>query len=456
MLERLFGLKRAGTSVGRETVAGLVTFASLSYILFVQPAILSHPVAGMDPGGVLFATCVASALACFLMGLLANYPIALAPAMGHNLFFVFTVCLVMGFTWQEALAANLIAGLVFLALSWSSLRESVMYAIPHDLGAGITAGIGLLIALVGLEFGGLVQASEATYIQLGRLGSPVAMLALFGLGLQVVLVVRRVAGAILIGLGGTALVGLVASQFFALETPLVRWQGVVGAPPAPSAAFALDLGSLFARPWTDWLAVIVIFLVLDLFDTIGSLLGLGRHAGLLEDGRLPRARPAFLADAVGTTLGSLLGTSTVTVYIESATGISAGGRTGLTAVVVGVCMLAGLVFSPLIATIGGGVPAGGDSVVVYYPVIAPVLILIGTAMMAGLKEVEWSDPARAIPPFLCLLIMPLSFSITDGIAWGCIATSVIALSGRGGKTSPLVHLFTLLFVVRYVYMLRFG
>jgi len=456
ILERIFQLEKAGTTVGRETVAGLVTFSTLSYILFVQPALLSHPAAGMDPDGVLFATCVASAVACFFMGLVARLPMALAPAMGHNLFFVFTVCLLMGFTWQEALGANLIAGLVFLALSWSSWRERVMLALPRELAAGITAGIGLLIALVGLEFGGLVGDNPATLIELGDLSAPTALLALFGLLVHVVLAARRVRGGILIGLGVTAMAGLAASAAFGLETPLVVWQGVVGAPPAPSAAFQLDLAGLFARPWTDWLAVILVFLVLDLFDTVGSLLGLGKQSGLMRDGQLPRAKGAFFADAVGTTLGSLLGTSTVTVYIESASGIAAGGRTGLTAVVTGLCLLTGLVCAPLIATIGGGVPVGAEGAV-HYPVIAPVLVLIGSMMMGALKEVDWGDPARAIPAFLTLLIMPLSFSITDGIAWGCIAASVIALgTGRPRSVPLLVHAFTVLFILRYLYMLQLG
>lgn len=456
LLERIFRLRDAGTTVGREVVAGLVTFSTLSYILFVQPAILSHPIAGMDAGGVLFATCVASAAACFLMGLCARLPLALAPAMGHNLFFVFTVCLLMGFRWQEALAANLVAGLVFLALSWSSWRERVMYALPTDLGAGITAGIGLLIALVGLEFGGLVADNPQTLVELGDLSAPTTLLALFGLIVHAILSARRVRGAILIGLCVTAAAGLAVSALFELEAPLVVWQGIVGAPPAPSTAFEFDLTGLFARPWTDWLAVIAIFLVLDLFDTVGSLLGLGRQAKLMSDGKLPRARQAFLADAAGTTLGALLGTSTVTVYIESASGISAGGRTGLTAVVTGLCLLAGLVFSPLIATVGGGVPVG-DAGAVHYPVIAPVLVLIGSMMMSALREVEWQDPAKAIPAFLTLLVMPLSFSITDGIAWGCIATSVIALgTGRVRSTSLLVHAFSVLFVLRYLYMLQLG
>jgi len=452
-LERLFELERRGTTVGRELVAGLVTFSTLSYILFVQPAILSHPAAGMEPGGVLFATCVASAAACLLMGLVAKLPMGLAPAMGHNVFFVFTVCLLMGFSWQEALAANLVAGLVFLALSGTRLREQVMYALPRHLAAGITAGIGLLVALVGLQFAGWIGDHPQTLVQLGELGAPASLLALFGLFVQVVLAARGVPGGILIGILLTAAAGLGASALFDLDAPLVEWGGLVAAPPAASAAFELDLAGLFARPWADWLAVIAIFLLLDLFDTVGSLLGLGRQSGLMRGGELPGARGAFLADATGTTLGALLGTSTVTVYIESAAGIAAGGRSGLTAVVVGLGFLAALVFAPLIQSIGGGVPGAGGATL--YPVIAPVLVLVGSMMMGSLADVDWKDPGQGIPAFLTLLVMPLSFSITDGIAWGCIATSVVAVSrGRGHGTSWLVHLFSILFLLRY--LLAFG
>lgn len=450
LLDRLFHLRESGTSAGREAAAGAVTFAALSYILFVQPTVLGA--AGMDAGGVLFATCVASAVACFLMGLLANHPFALAPAMGHNFFFTYAVCLGMGFGWQQALAANLVAGVVFLALSATPFRERVMAAVPRHLGAGIAAGIGLLIALAGLEWGGLVRAHPTTYVQLGELGSPVCLLSLFGLCASSVLLVRRVPAALLFGLLLTAAVGLAASSLFALETPLVVWKGLVGAPPSPAGtAFQLDFAGLLARPWTDWLAVIVVFLFLDLFDTIGSLLGLGRQAGVLRDGRLPRARGAFTADAAGTTLGALLGTSTVTTYVESAAGISAGGRTGLTAVVTGLLMLGALVFAPLLATVGGGVPSAADPAIVHYPVIAPVLVLIGTFMVGAVHDVDWKDPVVAIPAFLTVIVMPLSFSITDGIAWGFIATSVLGLaSGRGSETPPLLHLFAALFVLRYV------
>jgi AGZA family xanthine/uracil permease-like MFS transporter len=439
-LERCFRLAEAGTTARREVVAGLTTFATLSYILFVQPAVLTE--CGMDPGGVLFATCLASALACFLMAWWTNYPIALAPGMGTNFFFAYAVCLGRGFTWQEALAANLLAGGLFLALTWTGFRERVMEAIPPHLKHAIAAGIGLLIALVGLEWGGLIVAHPVTYVQLGELGSPVALLALFGLALSAVLLARGVVGALLIGLLTTTAVGAAVG--------LVRFEGVVGAPPSPAAtAFQLDFAGLFARPLGDWLAVLGVFFLLDLFDSIGTLVGVGQRAGLVVNGKLPRARGALAADAVGTVVGAVLGTSTVTSYVESAAGVASGGRTGLVAVVVGLCLLLALVFAPLFGAVGAGVEAAEG--VVRYPVIAPVLILIGAVMATSLKHVEWDDVRQSIPAFLTLAIMPLTVSITEGIAWGFVATSLLDLTTKGPRrVSGLVHFFAVVFVLRYV------
>ena len=454
-LERRFALAAHNTTVRTEVGAGVATFLTLSYILFVQPAVLSLPPCGMDPGGVLFATCVASALACFLMAWWANHPIALAPAMGHNLFFVFTVCAGMGFTWREALAANLLSGLAFLALAGTGLRERVMHAVPDSLKSAIAVGIGLLIATVGLQWGGLVVDQPVVLVQLGELGHPVALLSLFGLALTSVLLARGHRGAILVGIAASVAVGLAASRLAGLETPLVRWEGVVGPPPSPAGtAFELDLPGLFGRPLTDWLAVVLTFLLLDLFDTVGTLLGVARQAGLLRDGRLPRARGALAADAAGTVAGSLLGTSTVTSYVESAAGVAAGGRTGLTAAVTGVCLLASLVLGPLIETVAAGVNVGtAAEPVLRYPVIAPVLILIGALMMRSVRDVDWKDMAVAVPAFLTIVVMQLSFSITDGIAWGLIAHSLLALAtSRARETPLLMHAFALLFLLRYVWL----
>ena len=453
LLERRFHLREAGTSLRREVVAGLVTFATLSYILFVQPTVMGA--AGMDRGGALFATCVASALACFLMAWWANHPFALAPAMGHNFYFAYVVCGSMGFRWQEALAANLLAGLAFLALVPTGLRERVMEAVPPALRSGIAAGIGMLIALIGLEWSGIVVDHPATLVQLGDLSEPLCLLSIFGLALCAALLVARVPAALLLGMLGTAAVGWLASRVFALEPALVSVHGVVGDVPSPAAtAFQLDFAGLFRHPLPEWLTVLCVFLFLDLFDTVGSLLGLGRKAGVLEDGRLPRARGAFAADAVGTAAGACLGTSTVTSYVESAAGIAAGGRTGLTAAVVGTLFLLALFFAPLVEVVGAGVVvASGDAEVLRYPVIAPVLVIVGALMMGALADVAWEDGAQAVPAFLTAFLMPLTFSITEGIAWGFIATSLLSLvPGARVQAGPLVHVFALLFVLRYAFL----
>ncbi|MCC6405874.1 MAG: NCS2 family permease [Planctomycetes bacterium] len=450
-LERRFRLRERGTSVGIEVLAGLTTFATLSYILFVQPAVLSSPGCGMDPGGVLFATCVASALACFLMAWWADYPIALAPGMGHNFLFAFTLCGAMGWSWRQALAANLIAGVAFLGLARFGLRERVMNALPQGLAHGIAAGIGLLIAFIGLQWGGLVRAQPATLVQLGELSSPVALHTLGGLAIAVVLLARGVRGALLFAIVASALGGWLASRVFALATPLVEFNGVVGPPPDPrGTAFQLDFAGLFARPWTEWLPIVAIFLCLVLFDTIGTLVGVAGKAGLMVDGKLPRAERALAADAAGTTLGALLGTSTVTSYVESAAGVTAGGRTGLTAIVVGVLFLCALVFAPLIHSIGAGVDVDGA---LRYPVIAPVLIVVGFLMVAELRHVRWDDPVESFPAFLCTVVMQLSLSITEGVAFGFLASSILSLAtGRARETSPIVHAFALLFAARYVWL----
>ncbi len=456
-LERRFGIRAAGSTPGREITAGVVTFATLSYILFVQPAVLGA--AGMDGGGVLFATCVASALACLWMGLFANHPFALAPAMGHNFFFAFVVCGAMGFTWQQALAANLLAGLAFLALAPTGLREVVMRAVPAPIRAGIGAGIGLLIAMIGLQWSGIVVADQATLVRLGDLGTPVAGLSLFGLGLGAVLFTARVPGALLLAILGTAAAGYTAQQHFGVTQELVRFEGFVGAPPSPtSTAFALDFGGLFARPVGDWLTVLAVLFLLDLFDTIGSLVGLGRRAGSLEaDGSLPRAGAAFTADAIGTVTGACLGTSTVTSYVESAAGIAAGGRTGLTAVVVGLLFLAALFFTPLFEAVGGGVPVLLESgeTATRYPVLAPVLILVGALMCGTLADVDWEDFGTALPAFLTAFLIPLTFSITDGIAAGFIAWSLLDIVRPGAMPRGprlAAHALTAVFVARAVWL----
>jgi AGZA family xanthine/uracil permease-like MFS transporter len=436
MIERLFQLNAHRTTVRTEAVAGVTTFLAMAYIIFVQPAVLGA--AGMDFGAVMVATCVASAIATLLMGLLANYPIAVAPAMGHNFYFAFTVCVSMQVPWRIALGAVAIAGLLFVLTATIGLRERLIVAIPSSLKHAMAVGIGLLVASIGLQWGGLIVGSPGTLVTLGRLASPPALLTIFGLVVVSVLLARGVPGALLIG--------MLASTAAGLATGLVRYQGVIAAPPsiAPTL-FQLDLAGAVSTPM---LPVILIFFFLALFDSVGTLVGVASQAGLLRDGTLPRARQALLADAIGTVAGAALGTSTVTAYIESSTGVSAGGRTGMANLVTAALFLLSLFFHPLVRMIGGGYPIGNN--VVLYPVVAPALILVGTLMIGSVREIAWDDLTEAVPAFLTMILMPLTVSITEGIAFGFIAYAVLKLAtGRGREAHPLVYVFAVLFVARY-------
>jgi len=441
MLEKLFHLQESGTTVKREIVAGCTTFMTLSYIIFVQPAVLSA--AGMDSGAVMAATCITSALAMVLMALLANYPIALAPGMGHNFYFTFTVCLTLGVSWQNALGAVFIAGVLFILLFFVGLREKVMTILPVSLRNAIPAGIGLLIALVGLEWAGLIVDHPATYVTLGDLKSPPALLSLFGVIVIAVLFALKVRGAILIGILASTIVGLI--------TGMVKFQGVVSAPPSIAPTFLqLQIPNILVDP--KMISVIFIFIFLDLFDTVGTLVGVGEQGGFMVDGKLPKARQALLSDAVATSAGALLGTSTVTSYIESASGISAGGRTGLTNIVTAVLMLLALFFNPLIKMVGAGYPIGENTFL--YPIVAPALIIVGSLMLKNVISIDWDDMTESIPAFLTLLLMPLTISITEGIAFGFISYALLKLVTRQGKQVHwLIYLFAVLFVARYIWLI---
>jgi adenine/guanine/hypoxanthine permease len=441
VLERVFHLSDNRTSIRTEVIAGLTTFLTMAYIIFVQPTVLGA--AGMDFGAVLVATCLASAFATLLMGLLANYPIAVAPAMGHNFFFAFNVCVAMRVPWQVALGAVAAAGALFIVTAGIGLRERVIAAIPESLKHGIAVGIGLLVALIGLQWGGLVVDSPGTLVTLGALSSPAALLTVFGLIVIGVLMARGVPGALLIG--------ILASTTVALVTGLIHYQGTVSAPPSITPTlFQLDvLGALSP----SMAPVVFVFFFLALFDSVGTLVGVATQAGLMRDGRLPRARQALLADAIGTVAGAALGTSTVTAYIESSTGVSAGGRTGLANVVTAALFLLSLFFFPLVRMIGGGYAAGGN--VVLYPVVAPALVLVGTLMMGAVRHIAWDDPTEAIPAFLTMVLMPLAVSITDGIAFGFISYAVLKLgTGRAREAHWLVYVFAVLFLVRYSWLAK--
>jgi AGZA family xanthine/uracil permease-like MFS transporter len=438
MLERRFALAANKTTVRTEILAGVTTFLTMAYIVFVQPAVLSA--AGMDPGAVLVATCLSTAFATLLMALLANYPIAVAPAMGHNFFFAYSVVVGMKVPWPVALGAVAIAGTIFILTAGVGLRERLIVAIPQGLKHAIAAGIGLLIAGIGLQWAGLIVAAPGTLVTLGSLHSGPVLLALTGLAVTSVLMVRGVPGAFLWG--------ILATTALAVGFGFATFQGIASLPPSLAPTFLkLDIAGAFAP---GLLAVVLVFFFLALFDSVGTLVGVGEQAGLMRNGTLPRARQALLADAIGTVAGALLGTSTVTAYIESGAGVAAGGRTGLASVVTALLFLCSLFLYPLVRMIGGGYVVGATTL---YPAIAAPLILVGTMMMGGLRHVDWGDFTEAIPAFLTLTVMPLAVSITEGVAFGVVAYAVLKLAaGRGREAHPLLYGFAALFVARYAYL----
>ena len=446
-MEEFFEIRRHGSTVSREVIGGMTTFATMSYIIFVQPAMLSD--AGMDFGAVMVATCLAAGLATIAMGLIAKYPIALAPGMGENLYFAYVVCGAagiggLGYSWQVALGAVFIAGALFVVLSLFGFREKVIEIFPQSLKSGIAAGIGLFIAVIGFWWAGIVvrAPSPEGLIQIGTLTEPPVLLALFGLVVTAVLLARRISGAILCGIIVTLIVGL--------ATGIVQYHGIAGKPPSISPTFfKLDLRTVFSS--VNMISVVLIFLFLDLFDTVGTLIGVGQQAGFMVDGRLPRARRAFMCDALGSVAGATMGTSTVTSYIESAAGVTAGARTGLASVVTGLLFLVAPFFGNLATSVGekmylaSGVPVR--------PVVAPALIIVGSMMMRSLADVKWKDATEALPAFLTMAVMAFTMSITEGIAFGVIAYCILKLvAGKGKEVHWSMYLIAVALLARYVFL----
>lgn len=425
MLEKLFQLKAHNTTVRTEIIAGITTFLAMAYILFVNPTILSAT--GMDKGSVFVATCLAAAIGSLLMGLIANYPIALAPGMGLNAFFTYTVVLHMGYTWQIALGAVFLSALIFFALSIFKIREWIIASIPLPLRSGIAAGIGLFLAIIALQGAGIVIANPATLVGIGDLAKPGPLLAILGFIIIVVLEARRMTGAVLIG--------ILVVTFISMGLGLSPFAGVFSAPPSIAPTFLqLDIkGALDI----SLVSVIFAFLFVDVFDNSGTLIGVTKRAGLAdEQGNIPKMGKALIADSAAALFGSLLGTSTTTSYIESAAGVSAGGRTGLTAVVVAVLFILSLFFSPL-----------ASSVPVY--ATAPALLFIAVLMTAGLAEIDWKDITTAAPVTVTALTMPLTYSIANGIAFGFITwTLVKLLSGRRHELNAALIVLSVLFVIK--------
>lgn len=435
ILERLFRLQENDSDAVTEVRAGIVAFLTTSYIIFVQPAVLSN--AGMDFGAVMTATCLASAVGCLIMGLWANYPIALAPGMGINFYFTYTVVLGQGIPWETALGAVFISGVILILLTLFRFRELIINVIPEYLKNGIAAGIGIFISFIGLVQGGWVTDHPGALVQLGNLKSLPAVFTLFGVLLIAVLLQRRVTGAIFIGMAVMSLLGL--------PFGLVEFSGLVSSPPdlAPTLlkmdlAGALDLGVL---------TIVGVFVFVDLFDTAGTLVGIGQQGGFMKYGKLPRANRALMPDAVATTAGAAFGTSTVTCYIESSAGIAEGGRTGLASVVTACLFLLALFFAPLAKMIGGGYVVDGT---IFYPITAPVLIIVGCLMAGNLSHINWKQWDEALPSYLIVIGMPLTYSIADGMALGFISYPLIKVfSGKAREVHWCLYLIALLFILRY-------
>ena len=437
-IEKFFNISGAGSTWDRELRAGLVTFATMAYIIVVNPAILSDPQgAGMDFQSVMVATCLASAVATILMGLVANLPIALAPGMGLNAFFSYTICKVMGIPWQGALAMVAVSGTVFLILALTGAGDRIFSAIPSSIRIGTAAGIGLFIAFIGLQKSGIVVPHPVTMVALGDLKAPHTVLALFGLVLTAVLMSLRVRGAILIGIVFTAFIGSLVG--------MVHVEKVVSFPVLKETAFKLNFHHLWNA---GGLFVIFTLLFVDVFDTLGTFMGLGEAGGFIKNGKFVRINRALFADAAGTFTGALLGTSTVTSYIESAAGIAEGGRTGLTAVVVAVLFLIAPFFGPLVEVLGRGVTVDG---VTYNPITSPALIIVGVLMIQHVTSLDWSKFDEAFVAFVTMVSIPLSYSISDGLALGFISHALLKLfQGRPREIGLINALIAIFCIVKFV------
>jgi AGZA family xanthine/uracil permease-like MFS transporter len=428
-LEGYFEFARLGTNWRTEILAGVTTFLTMAYIVLVNPAILSAT--GMPLAAVTAATCLSAAFGSILMGVVARYPIALAPGMGLNAYFTYAVCIKMHIPWQTALGAVFLSGVIFLAITAAGIRQMILRAIPHELYAAVASGIGLFIAFVGFRSAGLVVGDPETFVTLGNIRNPTTVLALFGLILMVALEVKKVRAAILIG--------VLATTGVAWAFGLVHWTPAAGGfSSLAGTAFQLDIRGALGK---GLLEIVFIFFFVDLFDNLGTLVAVTKRAGLIEeDHTIPRLNRIFFADATATVFGSLTGTSTVTSYIESTAGVAAGGRSGVTAIVTGLLFLAAIGAAPF----AGIVPPAAT---------APALILVGSMMLSTVSEIRWRDPLIAVPAFLTLMLIPLTYSIANGLGFGIIAWAVVHLvTGKFRRQEWLLYVLAALFLARFVYL----
>lgn len=431
-IQKTFGMDPAKHSIRTEIIAGITTFLTMAYILAVNPSIFGAlATQGMPTDAVFTATALAAIVGCLVMSIYAKKPFGLAPGMGLNAFFVFTVCLGMGHSWQMALTAIFLEGILFILLTITNVRKLIVDAIPMNLKRAIGAGIGLYIAFIGLKSAGIIVSSEATSVTLGPLSDNTSILAIIGLLLTSVLVILKVRGGMLLGILVTTIIGI--------PMGVTHFNGLLSTPPSISSIFCqFEWSQIFS--W-DMVAIVFTFLFIDMFDTIGTVVGVSVKSGMVDEkGNVDGINKVLMADAVATVAGAMFGTSTTTTYIESASGVSEGGRTGLTSFTIAVCFAIALLFSPLFLAIPGAATG-------------PVLFIVGVMMAAPVKEIDWEDYSEAIPAFVTMLLMPLAYSISDGIMLGMVSYVVInALTGKFKKVSVTMWILAVLFVLRYVLM----
>lgn len=439
MIKRYFRFAEEGANYRNEITGGLTTFMAMAYIIFVNPAILSN--AGMDFNAVMIATCLSAAVATIIMGLLARYPIAQAPGLGLNAFFAFSVVIGMNISWQAALGAVFVAGIIFIILTFLKIREAIINSIPPDIQLAIAVGIGLFIASIGLWHAGLIKKDPAALLTLGPIHHPASLLAIAGLVILGIMVVLKIRGAILWS--------MVLTLIFGIAFHIIDYTGIIAPPPSLEPTFLkLDIGKVFSG---EMITIIIVFLFIDMFDTAGTLVGIGNQAGYMVDGKLPRASKALFSDAIASAIGALLGTSTVTSYIESATGIEAGAKTGFANIITGIMFILMIFFIPVARMAGGGVDIGNGNIL--YPVTAPALIYVGSIMMMNITKINWKDIPVAFPCFLIIIGIPLTFSIADGMAFGFISYPIFMLfAGRARKVHWLIYILGVVFLAYYIFL----
>ena len=428
MLQKLFGFDSKRSSVKTEIMAGITTFLSMAYILAVNPDILSAT--GMDKGAVFTTTVVISAVITMLMGIYAKLPFALAPGMGLNAFFAYSVCLIMGYSWQFALTAVFLEGIIFILLTVTNVREKIVDIIPNTLKNAISVGIGLFITFIGLKSANIVINDDATLVRLGDITSGPALLGMIGIIITSILLVKKVKGGLLYGILITTIIGI--------PMGITQLNGVISTPPSIEPIFfKFEWDKIFT---TDMAIVVFTFLFVDLFNTIGTLIGVSTRAGFMKNGKIARVKQAFLVDAIGTTTGAIMGTSTVTTFVESAAGVEEGGRSGLTAFVTGVCFLLAVFFAPFFLA----VPASAT---------APALVPVGLMMMASVMEIDFNDFSESVPAFLCIICMPLCYSISDGIILGHLCYVILnTLCGKWKKVTVGMYIIALLFIIKLCFL----